>query len=812
MTHRSALIVLLAAAAVLVPTATGAGAAVPPAPSYVATIGGPGHAEMYASGGDVDATGNLYIADTGNDQVDKYSPDGQRVWVQGTRGSKAPGNFDNPRDLAYLNGKLYVADLGNKRVQVLNAGDGSVSSVWPESFPSTIGISAGVDANGNDIILVTEDVLNQTRIYTPSGTFIRAVGTGVNGSGDGQLAAPRDAATDSAGNIYVADYANNRIAKFSPTGAWITSWGSKGGKDGQFRRPYGIAVDAADRVWVADNTNHRIQEFTASGGFIQTFGTPGTDAGQFFQLRRVAVTPGDTTPDVYGFDLWGNKVEHYTPDGHGGYVLASTFGNVHAPDQLFNEAAGVAVDANNIFVADSVNQRMQRFDTGTRAWQLHFGLRGWGNDLSGLNWPRDIAISQVDPSKVWVADTKNGRMLEFTRDGDPTGREFGAQGSALGDFSRPSAIAPTADGLIVADTFNNRVQLWNTSGATPAMVWNATGFNRPLDVAVSNGVVYVADSNNHRVVKLSESTGNQLGTFGVGTLHSDQGLAVDPADGSVWVADTSSNRLVEFSASGDLIQTFGTAGTGNTQFDDPTHLEIFAGKLYVCDTFNDRVQVYDLGHGSGGGSGGTTEQMFSGSVSATGTVSQRFTIQVTDTSVPITASLDWTTTSANLNLFLTAPGSSAAVAQATSKTARPEQISYMPTVPGTYTLRVKAVSGSSAFTLDARWGGGAGGAGLSPQTFTGAVSASGTVSQTFAIIVTDASKPIVATLDWTTTSANLNLFLTPPGTTTPAASETSKTARPETLTFQPAAPGTYKLRVKAAAGASAFTLDVSYGG
>jgi DNA-binding beta-propeller fold protein YncE len=809
MTHRSALIALLTAAAVLVSTATGARATVA-APTYRDTIGGSGHAQMYASGGDVDAAGNLYVADTGNDQVKKYSANGTLVWNQGVRGSTAPGNFDNPRDLAYLDGKLYVADLGNKRVQVLDAATGNSLSVWSESFPSTIGISAGVDANGNAIILVTEDVLNQTRIYTPAGTFIRAIGTGVSGPDPGELAAPRDAATDSAGNIYVADYANNRIAKFSPTGAWITSWGTSGGKPGQFRRPYGIALDAANHVWVADNTNHRIQEFTATGGFVQTFGTAGTDSGQFFQLRRVAVTPGSTTPDVYGIDLWGNKVEHYTPDGHGGYTLASTFGNIHAPDRLFNEAAGVAVDATNIFVADSVNQRMQRFDTATRAWQMHFGLRGWGDDLSGLNWPRDIAISQADPSKVWVADTKNGRLLEFTRDGEPTGRFFGAQGSAPGDFSRPSAIAPTANGLVVADTFNNRVQLWNTSAATPTMVWNATGLNRPLDVAVSNGVVYVADSTNHRILKLSLSDGSVVGTIGQGTLHSDQGVAVDPTDGSVWVADTSSNRLVEFSAAGDVVQTFGSAGTGNTQFDDPTHLEIFDGKLYVCDTYNDRVQVYDLGHGSGG-SGGTT-QTFNGSVSAGGTVSQRFKIDVTDTSLPITASLDWTTTTANLNLFLTAPGSSVAVAQATSKTARPEQISYMPTVPGTYTLRVKAVSGSSAFSLDAGWGGGSGGTGLSPETFSGSVDRSGTLSQTFAITVTDPSKPIVATLDWATSSANLNLFLTPPGTTTPAASATSKTAKPEQLTFQPTVAGVYKLRVKAAAGASAFTLDVSYGG
>ena len=559
------------------------------APVYLMTVGGSGHASIYASGVDVNAHGNVFVADTGNDQVKKYSPNGTLLWNVGGRGSSAAGNFNNPRDVAYLNGRLYVADLGYKRVQVLDATSGAPISVWDTVFPSAIGITAGVDASGNSIILVTEDVLNQVRIFTPSGLFIRAIGSGVNGSAPGELAAPRDAATDSAGNVYVADYANNRIAKFTPTGDWITAWGTEGGKNGQFRRPYGIALDVQKNVWVADSTNHRIQEFSSSGTYIRQMGSNGSGPGQFFQLRRVAVTPGVVNPLVYGADLWGNKIERFSY-ANGSYAYSKTYAGVPATDDKFNEPTGVAVDASNIFVADSVNQRMQRFGIdGT--WQGHWGHRGWGADLSGLNWPRDIAIERADPSLVWVTDTKNGRMLEFTRSGTPTGRFFGSQGVALGQFRRVSAVASTATGAVVVDTLNNRVQLWNTVG-TPSLVWSVAGFLTPQDVAVANGVVYVADTGHQRIVKLSAVDGSSQGTVGVG-LHGAEGVAID-ADGDVWVADTSADRLVEFNAAGTLLQTFGAFGSGHGQFDAPGHLEVVAGKLYVCDTFNDRLEIFSV--------------------------------------------------------------------------------------------------------------------------------------------------------------------------------------------------------------------------
>src|SRR5439155_1743917 len=225
------------------------------------------------------------------------------------------------------------------------------------------------------------------------------------------------------------------------------------GKDGQYRRPCGVVVDAQDRVYVADSTNHRVQIFDTEGTFLAKYGTAGTNAGQFSMLRRVAVTPGVADPDIYLADLWGYKVERVSQDGGFGFAYQQTFGAIAPPDGLFNEPSGLIVDASHVYVADAVNQRMQRFDTATGAFQLAWGERGWGGDLLGFNWPRDLTLDAAT-NTIWVADTKNGRLVEFDPDGNATGRTFGALGSVVGKFNWPYGIASYGTSLVVSDSAN----------------------------------------------------------------------------------------------------------------------------------------------------------------------------------------------------------------------------------------------------------------------------------------------------------------------------------------------------------------------
>lgn len=555
-------------------------------PVHVRQIGGPGHAEMYPSGIDVDENGHVYLADTGNDRISSYAADGSLRWRVGSRGH-AVGDFVEPRDVAYHDGRVFVADTGSNRIQVLDAGNGSVFGAWGHWFRAIMGVSAGVNGQGNPVILATDGITADVTVHGLDGGVVLTVGAGP-GSADGQLNEPRDAATDAAGTIYVADFRNHRIAKFAADGTWLGSFGELGSEPGQFSGPYGVEVDEAGRVYVADSNNGRIQQFDSQGTFLASWGTKGTGDGEFTQLRNVAVGSGPT-PDVYAVDLWGYKAVRWAQSG----PLERTYGGGAPPPGGFNKPYGVAASPQHVFVADTTNQRIQRF-ASDGAFQLLWGDRGFAESADGVNWPRDVAM-HPERGTVWVADTKNHRIIEYSPSGAATGVQMGRGGTGLGQLQWPHAVATVGGDVIVVDTYNHRVQLWRPPNT---VLWTTTGFNFPKDATVHNGVVYVADALNKRIVRLNAADGTYVDQFGHADLNRPEGVAVTP-NGAVWVADTSWNRLVQFSSTGRLMQRFGQTGTGHGHFSEPTKLEIVDGTdgralLHAVDTQNDRVEVFAI--------------------------------------------------------------------------------------------------------------------------------------------------------------------------------------------------------------------------
>ena len=113
-----------------------------------------------------------------------------------------------------------------------------------------------------------------------------------------------------AGNVYVADSGNDRVQKFTSTGAFITKWGSSGAGNGAFQSPCGVAADSAGGVYVADSGNDNLQKFTSAGGFITTWGGSGSAAGQFSDPCGVAT---DAVGSVYVADVANHRIQKFTP-------------------------------------------------------------------------------------------------------------------------------------------------------------------------------------------------------------------------------------------------------------------------------------------------------------------------------------------------------------------------------------------------------------------------------------------------------------------------------------------------------------------
>jgi len=301
------------------------------------------------------------VADTDNNRIQKFSPDGGLLSIWGSAGNR---QFHDHRGIAIGgNGNVYVTDSGNNRVQKLSS-SGEVLAMWgsrgagDEKFYDPQGIA--VDRSGN--FYVADTINHGVKKFSPDGVFLTKWGSEgeepwdlPGGSEDGQLLCPFGVAVDRSGNVYVADTYNYHIQKFSPWGWFLTKWGSEGSGDGEFKNPTGIAVDGSGNVYVTDIDNNCIQKFSSDGVFLTSWGSFGSEDGQFNHPAGVAV---EGNGNIYVADTDNNRIQKFSSDG----VFLTSWGSYGSEDGQFNRPSGVAVDrSGNVYVADSGNDRIQKF-------------------------------------------------------------------------------------------------------------------------------------------------------------------------------------------------------------------------------------------------------------------------------------------------------------------------------------------------------------------------------------------------------------------------------------------------------------------
>jgi DNA-binding beta-propeller fold protein YncE len=309
--------------------------------------------------------------------------------------------------------------------------------------------TAAADTSGNHLAAQFTSMFSTAGAVNATPQFVHK--WGVIGSANGEFIAPAGVAVDGSGNVYVADFINNRIQKFSSTGTFITTWGSVGTGIGQFNLPVDLAVDGSGNVYVVEQINHRVQKFDNLGNHITMWGSQGTGTTQFDFPVGIAA---DGSGNVYVADQGNHRIQKFSSTGTFVTAWGKPGGSFGSGDGEFNLPSGVAVDAGgNVYVADSQNHRIQKFGpTGT--FLAKVGTQGTADGQ--LNFPWGVAVDAS--GNIYVAESDNNRCQKF----DATMTfvaKWGSLGSGDGQFKDPQGIAVNGSGdIYVADTDNSRIQ------------------------------------------------------------------------------------------------------------------------------------------------------------------------------------------------------------------------------------------------------------------------------------------------------------------------------------------------------------------
>lgn len=528
-------------------------------------------AQFYNPGGvAMDTSGNIYVADTGDNTIRKITPNGTVSTFAGFPGMS--GSSDGNGTNALFNAPQGVAVDGSGNVYVADSGNFTIRKITTGGLVSTL---AGLAGNSGS----SDGLGTNAQFYEPEGITV-----------------------DGSGNIFVADTWNHTIREVSPEGQVVTIAGSAGdfgctnamGTNALFYEPQGVAVDSSDDVFVADTGNNLIREIAANGTVTTLAGSAGnfgyTNAtGTNALFNSPQGISRDSSGNLYVADYLNNAIREITPSGVVTTIAGSAggnFGSVNGTgtNALFWGPQGIVVNPTNslfVYVADTGNSTIRQlgleiaapiWNISTLAGNASIGSTNATGTKARFFWPMGVASD--GQGNFYVADAANDTIRKIT------------SGGVVSTFAGSPGVAGTNDG-------------------------SSALFNAPQAVAVDkSGNVYVADSGNFTIRKITSGgmvstlaglPGTSGCTDGTGTnaeFNDPEGIAVDTS-GNVYVADTLNHTIREVTPAGVVTTIAGTAGvfgdvdgTGSAAlFNRPTGLAIdSSGNLYVTDFYNQTVR------------------------------------------------------------------------------------------------------------------------------------------------------------------------------------------------------------------------------
>jgi uncharacterized protein (TIGR03437 family) len=588
-----------------------------------------------------DAGGNVYIR--GFQCVLKGDPRGILTLVAG-KGRAGSAQDGIPATSAHLSaggpfatdpiGNIYTVDpsIRVRKISVNGtittvAGNGTVGSSG-DGGPATSAQFSEIQslaADGAGNFYVTDaSATNRVRRISASGILTTVAGNGTAGfSGDGgpatsaALNIPLRVATDTAGNLYIADTGNNRIRKVSTDGIITTVAGNgvtgstgDGGPatSASLFGPWSVAVDGAGGIYIGAQ-NNRVRK-VSTAGIITTVAGNGTygisgDGGQAIAAaltdnRQIAA---DRAGNLYIADSDSNRIRKVTPAGMmttiAGNGIASFSGDGGpAPFAQLGFAISVAADAaGNLYIADSVNRRVRKVSIyGTITTIAGNGTSGFSGDGGPAHNAQFQLLSglAVDAAgNLYIGDSGNARVRKVSTSGIVTTFAGGGTGGDGGQAASAKLLSATAlafdnaGNLYIVDLLDARVRKVSSAGIITTVAGTGTSGDsgdggpatsahllRPTAIAVdASGNLYIAEGPRAFVPNVP---------FGMTLIPGQPRIRKVSADGII--TTLAGNGVAGLSGDG--------GPATSAQLNDVEGVAVdAAGNLYLADTGNLRFRV-----------------------------------------------------------------------------------------------------------------------------------------------------------------------------------------------------------------------------